>query len=139
MKNSWGCNWGDVGYFKQSWAFNSESYFLGIKMDGNSSFINDVPHDEEPSCAVPEDSNNSDHCAQWNEFGVCLQCNSGYQNSDVNPDIPCVLQDEDISEDDETEPIDDGETISEDIFWQVCTSSTNTSGFLCPADNDGVC
>lgn len=27
MKNSWGCGWGDSGYFKQSWKFNEQSSF----------------------------------------------------------------------------------------------------------------
>lgn len=64
MKNSWGCNWGDSGYFKQSWKFNAESYFQGLKMNGKAAFQNDIPLSEEPECKVPEDSNNSDHCAQ---------------------------------------------------------------------------
>jgi aminopeptidase C len=77
MKNSWGCAWGDSGYFKQSWEFNSESYFQGIDIDSNNTFVNDIPQDEEPECVIPEDSNNADKCKQYNEFGDCAMCNSG--------------------------------------------------------------
>jgi len=37
-------------------------------MDGAAAFENDIPLSEEPECKVPEDSNNSDHCAQYSEL-----------------------------------------------------------------------
>jgi len=137
MKNSWGCNFGDAGYFKQSWAFNSESSFFGIPIDGSSSFTNDVPHDEEPECKVPEDSNNSDHCAQYNEFGTCSYCNSGYE---LTNDAKCKLKDEDdIVDPDPVDPIIDDGDHTEDIFWQQCQTGAGIKGYLCPADNTSDC
>jgi len=36
-----------------------------MEMDAHSDgFENDVPLDEEPECKNPENSNNSDHCAE---------------------------------------------------------------------------
>jgi len=104
-------------------------------MNGSSSFSNDVPHNEEPECAVPEDSNNSDHCAQYSEFDTCKLCNSGYE---LMSDNSCTLTEQEIDEDN-TDPVDDDETLSEDIFWQVCTNDDNNHGYLCPADNDSKC
>jgi len=135
MKNSWGCNWGDAGYFKQSWAFNSESYFAGLKINGSSAFTNDVPFDEEPECKVPEDSNNSDHCAQYSEFDDCKLCNSGYE---LISDGTCKLKDEDIDEDPQ-EPEDDDVSPAEDIFWQQCANSEGQNGYICPVDTFHAC
>mmetsp|Transcript_13775 Transcript_13775/g.11469 ORF Transcript_13775/g.11469 Transcript_13775/m.11469 type:complete len:104 (-) Transcript_13775:510-821(-) len=103
-------------------------------MNGSSSFSNDVPQDEEPECRVPEDSNNSDHCSQYSEFDTCKLCNSGYQ---LMSDSSCQLSDPEI-DDGITEPVDDDETITEDIFWQSCISNGNP-GYLCPADIDNTC
>jgi len=50
MKNSWGCNWGNAGYFMQSWEFNSQSYFQGIEIDTSTNFVNDVTEVEDPEC-----------------------------------------------------------------------------------------
>jgi hypothetical protein len=83
-----------------------------------------VPLDEEPECKVPEDSNNSDHCAQYSEFDTCKLCNSGYE---LRSDGTCELKDEDIDEE-EQEPTDDDETTSEDIFWQECKNSAGLMG-----------
>lgn len=104
-------------------------------MNGDSAFSNDVPSSEEPECKVPEDSNNSDNCAQQNEFGDCKLCNSGYE---LQVDSSCDLKDEEVAED-EVEPAEDDETISEDIFWQTCQTSTAVKGWLCPADKDDKC
>jgi hypothetical protein len=109
MKNSWGCNWGDSGYFKQGWAYNPDSYFMGVKMDGNSSFMNDVPFNEQPQCQVPEDGNNADNCAQYNEFGDCKLCNQNYTLLD---DASCLLDEIEIETDDEV--IDDEDTNTDD-------------------------
>lgn len=46
-------------------------------MDGAAAFENDIPLSEEPECKVPDDSNNSDHCAEYSENDTCLLCNSG--------------------------------------------------------------
>jgi hypothetical protein len=91
-----------------------------IKINGKSDFKNDVPHDEEPECKVPEDSNNSDHCAQYSEFGTCKLCNSAYE---LQADSTCKLKDTEIDDQPDT-PQDDDETPSEDIFWQQCTVSS---------------
>jgi len=99
-------------------------------MDGAAAFENDIPLSEEPECKVPEDSNNSDHCAQYSEFDTCKLCNSGYE---LLSDGTCKLKDEGIDEEKE-DPIDDGEPVVEDIFWQECTNSNGTKGYLCPAD-----
>jgi len=77
MKNSWGCNWGDSGFFKQSWEYNSSSYMFGMEMDLSKQFDNDLPANYENKCVVPQDSDRSDHCRQLSEFGVCKSCNSG--------------------------------------------------------------
>lgn len=77
-KNSWGCNWRESGYFRMSWEFNTELYMFGLAMDKDSDF---APTNEQkfPTCAPVEDSNNADHCAQYNEFGRCKVCNSAYK------------------------------------------------------------
>lgn len=67
-------------------------------MDTGSNFSNDIPPEEQPECKVPDDSNNSDHCAQYSEFGKCKLCNSGYQ---MLSDYTCKLKHEDIDEKDD--------------------------------------
>jgi len=64
LKNSWGCWWGDQGYFKQSWQFNKQTYMYYLDEYDTDAFENDVPVNEQPDCKVQEDSNNSDHCKQ---------------------------------------------------------------------------
>lgn len=61
-----------------SWEFNPELYMFGLAMDKNSDF---APTNEQtvPTCAPVQDSNNADHCAQYNEFGRCKLCNSAYK------------------------------------------------------------
>jgi len=93
MKNSWGCNWGDAGYAKYSWKYNEETAFYMLKLDGGSDFQNDIAQTEEHQCEVPADSNNSDHCAQYSEFGICKLCNSGYALSNEGT---CNLKSEQI-------------------------------------------
>lgn len=107
---------------------------MGLKMDGKSGFKNDVPSSEQPECKVPEDSNNSDNCAQYSEFGKCKLCNSGYK---LTSDSVCVLKDQEVEEEEE-EPKDDDETISEDIFWQACETPKH-NGWLCPSDTNSAC
>jgi hypothetical protein len=113
MKNSWGCNWGDSGFFKQGWGYNGESYFMGLKMNGNSAFQNDVNQNEQPQCQIPEDGDNADNCAQYNEFGDCKLCNSNYV---LQEDATCQLDGEienngDVQEDDQ-----DNEPSYEDMY-----------------------
>jgi len=79
-------------------------------MDGDSSFINDVDHNEQPQCQVPEDGNNADNCAQYNEFGDCKLCNSNYTLLD---DATCLL-DEEIEIETDDEVIDDDDTNTDD-------------------------
>lgn len=84
---------------------------------------------------MPEDSNNSDHCAQYSEFDTCKLCNSGYE---LTTEQTCVLKDEEIDEE-EQDPEDDNETPSEDIFWQECKNHNGYNGYICPADTFHAC
>jgi len=133
MKNSWGCTWGDSGYYKSSWDFNNETYLYYMEMSTDG-FTNDVPLDEEPECKNPEDSNNADNCAEYSEFGDCKFCNSGY--SLVNDE--CVItSDEDIDdggEDTEEEEQDE----YEDIMWEQCHTN-GVTGWKCPSDEQVTC
>lgn len=94
-----------------------------------------MPHNEEPECKVPEDSNNSDHCAQYTEFDTCKLCNSGYE---LMSDATCKLKDEEIEEEEE-EPKEDDEPTTEDIYWQPCTNTAGQQGYLCPSDMLTAC
>jgi len=82
-----------------------------------------VPLTEEPQCKVPEDSNNSDHCAQYSEFGKCKLCNSGYE---LQSDSACKLKDQQIDEEDEADK--DEEHNSEDIYWTQCKAENGVKG-----------
>jgi len=108
---------------------------MGLKMDGEANFTNDVPTSEQPECKVPEDSNNSDNCSQYSEFGTCKLCNSGYE---LTSDSVCVLKDQEIEEEEE-EAKDDNETISEDTFWQACDTDQDYNGWMCPLDSSNIC
>lgn len=130
MKNSWGCMWGDAGYFQMSWAFNQDLVMMGLRMDGHADFENDITQDDEPECIVPQDSNNSDHCKKYNEFDKCIMCNSG---QDLVTGVGCKLKNVDIEEDEFTPP-EDEETKSEDIFIHECTSDDGRQGVYCPAE-----
>jgi len=68
-----------------------------------------VPFNEQPQCQVPEDGNNADNCAQYNEFGDCKLCNQNYTLLD---DASCLLDEIEIETDDEV--IDDEDTNTDD-------------------------
>ena len=105
-------------------------------MEGKGSFVNDVPASEEPECKVPADSDNEDNCAQYNEFGDCKLCNSGYE---LLSDASCKLKEEDIEEEEEEEEEDPKEPNSEDIIWAECTNSVGKNGFKCFSDDPQEC
>ena len=74
---------------------------------------------------MPEDSNNSDHCAQYSEFDTCKLCNAGYE---LTTDQTCVLKEDEEIDEEEQDPEDDNETPSEDIFWQECKNAAGQMG-----------
>jgi len=85
-----------------------------VKVEGKGNFVNDVPLAEEPECMPPADSDNSDNCSQYNEFGDCKLCNSGYE---LLSDSTCQLKPEDIEEEEEEEEEDPNAPNSEDVYW----------------------
>jgi len=139
-KNSWGCTWGDSGYFRQSWSFNTESYMYGIEMDLTAGFTSDVPSNYQNSCVAPADSDRSDHCreGQINEFGKCKNCNTGYS---PNNDGVCVLATELISDNDSYDNDDwfwEENKPSDSVVWTECVSG-GVAGWQCLGGDSTNC
>jgi len=89
LKNSWDCNWGELGFANISWNMQEDFWGYGAGPKDSKTYKDVLPADWVGSCSGSDNdisAKSKGNCAKLNEFDVCLKCKNGFVINDDGKD-----------------------------------------------------